>query len=64
MAGNDVFGTTADGTEVRRFAISAGGLTARVMTFGAAVQDLRIAGHDAPLVLGFDQFERSGTGRK
>ena len=57
MAGNDVFGTTADGTEVRRFAISAGGLTARVMTFGAAVQDLRIAGHDAPLVLGFDQFD-------
>ena len=27
------------------------------MTYGAAVQDLRLDGHDAPLVLGFDRFE-------
>ncbi len=57
MAGGEFFGTTDDGSEVWCFEISAGGLTARVMTFGAAVQDLRLAGHDAPLVLGFDRFE-------
>ncbi len=27
------------------------------MTWGAALQDLRLDGHDAPLVLGFDRFE-------
>lgn len=57
MADSEVFGATADGQQVRRFSISAGGLTAQIMTFGAAVQDLRLAGHDAPLVLGFDRFD-------
>jgi aldose 1-epimerase len=27
------------------------------MSWGAVLQDLRLAGHDAPLVLGFDRFE-------
>ncbi|MGD9915664.1 MAG: aldose epimerase family protein [Rhizobiaceae bacterium] len=52
----ELFGTTAEGEPVHRFTISGGGLTARVMTWGAALQDLRLAGHDAPLVLGFDRF--------
>jgi len=51
------FGTTAEGEKVQRFAISGGGLTANIINWGAAVQDLRLAGHDAPLVLGFDRFE-------
>ncbi|QPC88050.1 galactose-1-epimerase [Mesorhizobium sp. NBSH29] len=51
------FGTMADGGEVQIFPLEAGGLSARIMTYGAAVQDLRLAGHDAPLVLGFDAFE-------
>src|SRR5262249_58155074 len=51
------FGTTPDGDKVQRFAISGGGLTANIISWGAALQDLRLQGHDAPLVLGFDRFE-------
>lgn len=51
------FGTTAAGEVVQRFTISGGGLTARVINWGAAVQDLRLDGHDAPLVLGFERFD-------
>jgi len=50
------FGTTADGEVVQRFTIAGGGITAKIMNWGAAVQDLRLAGHDAPLVLGFEHF--------
>ncbi|MBX3577191.1 MAG: galactose mutarotase [Rhizobiaceae bacterium] len=53
----EVFGTSPEGKPVHRHRIAAGGLTADIMTWGAAVQDLRLAGHDAPLVLGFDRFE-------
>ncbi|MFK4769926.1 aldose epimerase family protein [Rhizobium sp. ZW T2_16] len=58
MAGQafEVFGTTQDGEPVYRVQISGGGLTANVMTWGAVIQDLRLEGHDAPLVLGFDDF--------
>jgi len=51
-----LFGTTPDGGEVQRFAIRGGGLTANIIGWGAAVQDLRLDGHDAPLVLGFEEF--------
>ncbi len=47
---------THEGTPVHRVTIAGGGLTARVITWGAAIQDLRLAGHDAPLVLGFENF--------
>jgi aldose 1-epimerase len=50
------FGTTADGEAVQRFAIAGGGLSAKIMNWGAVLQDLRLAGHDAPLVLGFEHF--------
>lgn len=56
MAG-ELFGVTADDEEVRRVEISGGGLSAAVMEWGAVLQDLRLAGHDAPLVLGFERFE-------
>jgi aldose 1-epimerase len=56
MEGED-FGTTPEGEKVQRFAIRGGGLSANIISWGAAVQDLRLAGHDAPLVLGFDRFE-------
>ena len=49
MMDGELFGTTAEGEAVLRFTISGGGLTASVMTWGAVVQDLRLAGHDAPL---------------
>lgn len=51
------FGVAADGETVQRFAITGGGLSARILTWGAVVQDLRLEGHPAPLVLGFDRFE-------
>lgn len=51
------FGRTADGETVRCVTIAGGGLTAHVLTWGAVVQDLRLAGHEPPLVLGFDRFE-------
>jgi aldose 1-epimerase len=52
----EIFGRMPDGREVRRVAISGGGLTAHVMCWGAVLQDLRLAGHDHPLVLGFEDF--------
>lgn len=57
MSNVEIFGRTADGDAVERVTISAGGLTVNVLTWGAVIQDLRLAGHDAPLVLGFDNFE-------
>jgi aldose 1-epimerase len=52
----DIFGTTEQGEKVRRHRISGGGLQASIMEWGAVVQDLRLDGHDAPLVLGFETF--------
>jgi aldose 1-epimerase len=57
MTDGEIFGTTEDGQSVQRFSITGGGLTANLIGFGAALQDLRLQGHDAPLVLGFDRFE-------
>lgn len=59
MSGMDgeLFGTTAEGEAVHRYRIEGGGLTATVMEWGAVLQDLRLEGHNAPLVLGFDAFD-------
>ena len=38
---------------VRAIEIAGGGLQARVLSHGAALQDLRLEGHPSPLVLGF-----------
>ena len=51
------FGFTAGAEKVERVTISAGGLTAKVMTWGAVIQDLRLDGHQPPLVLGFESFD-------
>ncbi|WP_274628553.1 aldose epimerase family protein [Arvimicrobium flavum] len=53
----EVFGHTPEGETVHVFRISGGGLMAHVINWGAAVQDLRLAGHDAPLVLGYEAFD-------
>ena len=53
----EVFGYTAQGDAVERVRISGGGLTAYIMSWGAVLQDLRLAGHEPPLVLGFPRFE-------
>lgn len=57
MTAREIFGTSLAGETVERVTLSGGGLTARIITFGATIQDLRLAGHDAPLVLGFERFE-------
>jgi aldose 1-epimerase len=55
--GFEVFGQTEKGEAVYRVRISGGGLTAHVITWGAVIQDLRLEGHQPPLVLGFERFE-------
>lgn len=50
------FGTMADGTAVERITLQSGGLTASVLTLGAVLQDLRIAGVAHGLTLGSDRL--------
>jgi aldose 1-epimerase len=52
----EVFGQTDAGEAVHRLKITDGTLTATIMSWGAAVQDLRLKAHDAPLVLGLQNF--------
>lgn len=51
------FGEMPGGDPVHRVTLRGGGMTARVLSFGAVLQDLRLDGHEAPLTLGFEQFE-------
>ena len=51
------FGTLADGSAVGEVVIAAGDLTVSVITFGAVIRDVRLAGVDHPLVLGFDRLD-------
>lgn len=53
----EVFGKHTDGSPVYRVRLHGGGLSASIITWGAVLQDLRLEGHAAPLVLGFDHFE-------
>jgi aldose 1-epimerase len=53
----EVFATTEEGEAVQRFSIAGGGLKASIMSWGATLQDLRLAGHEPPLVLGYERFE-------
>lgn len=46
-----------NGSDVDVITLFGGGLSAKILTWGAVLQDLRLEGHDAPLVLGFDKFE-------
>ncbi len=52
-----IFGKTSDGEEVRESIISAGDLSVRVINWGAVIRDVRLAGVDHPLVLGFDRLD-------
>lgn len=52
----ETFGTMPSGEPVHRLHIAGGGLRASVLTYGAVLQDLRLAGHDFPIVLGFPDF--------
>lgn len=52
-----IFGTDRKGSRVHRIVIKGGGLEASILTWGGVLQDLRLEGHEPPLVLGFDRFE-------
>lgn len=52
-----VFGRLPDGTDIHEVVIAAGDVTATVLTVGAVIRDVRLAGIDHPLVLGFDRAE-------
>jgi len=49
------FGTTADGRTVHALHLAAGDLAATILTLGACLQDLRLAGVPHPLTLGSDR---------
>ncbi len=53
----DIFGHLPTGEAVHRVVLTGGGLTANILTWGSVIQDLRLDGHAAPLVLGFDNFQ-------
>ena len=52
----EICGQTNSGEPVQAVEIAGGGLTARILSWGGVIQDLRLKGHDAPLVLGFADF--------
>lgn len=52
-----VFGTTKDGQDVHQITISGGDLTVAILTLGATVQSVRLAGVPYNLSLGSEQFE-------
>lgn len=54
MSGARPFGVLAQGAEVQRVTLRAGELTAQILTLGATLQDLRLAGTPWPLTLGAD----------
>ena len=56
MAKSETFGTGRNGETVTRVFLHGGGLTANVLTWGAIIQDLRLEGHAAPLVLGHENM--------
>lgn len=51
------FGTTTEDEQVVAGRISAHGLTATILSWGATLQDLRLDSTDQPLVLGFTSFD-------
>lgn len=57
MSGNiEPFGNMPDGSAVSRITLSKDGLEAKIITYGASLQDLRLDSHNASLVLGFPDF--------
>ena len=56
MAKITTFGTTAQGQEVRQITLHAGDLTASVLTWGAVLQSVRLAGVAHDLTLGSDRL--------
>ncbi len=49
--------TAPDGSDIQQVALENAHLSARILTFGATLMDLRLSGVAHPLVLGFDAVE-------
>ena len=50
------FGTTADGKEIHKITLSAEDLSVSLLTYGAIIQDVRLAGIERSLTLGSDDL--------
>ena len=57
MGAMATFGRMPDGTDVHEVTIADGELTATVISYGSTVRDVRFAGVDHPLVLGFETLD-------
>ncbi|MCD2182483.1 aldose epimerase family protein [Rhizobium sp. GN54] len=55
-ARNEQFGLLETGEPVELVVLTGGGLKAKVITWGAVIQDLRLDGHEPPLVLGLESL--------
>lgn len=55
-AHNEVFGLLDTGEPVHRVVLTGGGLEAKIISWGAVIQDLRLDGHAPPLVLGLESL--------
>lgn len=55
-AHNEQFGLLETGEPVELVVLTGGGLKAKVITWGAVIQDLRLDGHEPPLVLGMESL--------
>jgi len=51
------FGQLPDGSEIQEVSIGGGDLSVSIITLGAVIRDVRLAGIDHPLVLGFDDLD-------
>ncbi len=51
------FGMMPDGEQIDEIVICSGDLSVTIISFGAVIRDIRIAGVDRSLVLGFDRLE-------
>ena len=56
MSGAERFGSGPDGETVHRVTLANGGVTARIMTWGAGLTELRLGGTGHSLVLGSSEF--------
>jgi aldose 1-epimerase len=54
----EIFGRMPDGEDVYQVVLSEGDLSVSVITFGAVIRDVRLAGVDHPLVLGLETLDR------
>ena len=51
------YGVLPDGSEIEEVTIAAGDLSAKIITLGAVIRDVRLSGVGHPLVLGFEKLE-------